>query len=194
MKKLFRKIKKKKLRPLMLIPVVLVALLLVGGYFLFFSGDDDSESTANTTPSSSSTTANGSDGDETTTLTKPPEPKVEPEKPTGQEFTIDSDRDEKSYALAQATGSIKTPARIALRLGAAPKQPVTVNWDIVCLLASEGTKSSRDTFRVTPPHSRDLKLPVDNAVSCTATANAQLTQAGKGRIKVFLVGTRRADG
>jgi hypothetical protein len=187
-KKFFSKIKK-KLSPLLLIPVVILALIIAGGYFLFFAGDDDnkkSENASNTTPPPTPDTGT------TTTLTQPKAPKAKPAPPPNKEFTIDSDRDEKSYALAQATGSITEPQSIGIRIGAAPKQPVTVNWNIVCLLPTEGAKSSDDTFTVTPPHQRLLKLPVQNAVTCTASANAQLTQAGKGRIKVFLIGVRRA--
>ncbi len=192
MKKFFRKIKK-KFSPLMLIAVVLLVLVLGGGYLLLSSGDDDDDGdkTASTTGTPAATTPGD---DNTGTLTQPPPPKIKPDPAVGKEFTIDSDRDEKDYALAQATGSIKTPQSIRLRIGAAPKQPVTVNWNIVCLLPTEGAKSSDDTFTVTPPHERELKLPVTNAVTCTASANAQLTRAGRGRIKVFLLGTRRAEG
>lgn len=192
MKKFFRKIKK-KLSPLVLIPVVLLlALVLVGGYFLFFAGDDDSETAASTTPGASSKSDTGSD-DETTTLKKPKGPKVPPDPPAGKEVTIDSDRDEKDYAIAQASGAVKSPARIAVRIGAAPKQPVAVNVSVTCTQPSEAAKTNLATFSVTPPHTRDLKLPVSDAVACTATANAQLTQAGEGRIKVFLIATRRGD-
>jgi len=191
-KKFFRKIKK-KLSPLLLIPVVLVlVLVLVGGYFLFLAGDDDSETAGSTTPGATSETDTGS-ADETDTLTKPKPPTVKPGPPAGKEFTIDSDRDEKDYAIAQASGAVDTPERIAVRIGAAPKQPVAVNVSVTCTQRNEAAKTNLATFSVTPPHTRDLKLPVSDAVSCTATANAQLTQAGEGRIKVFLVATRRGD-
>lgn len=191
MKKRFRKLRKKLLRPLVLITIVLLAVVLVGGYFLIFAGGDDSNKTASTTPRAATTpTGPGSQG----RLKKPKAPKLAPEQPSGKEFTIDSDRAEGDYATATASGAIKTPARIRVLIGAAPKQPVTVNPNIVCLLPTEGAKSNADTFSVTPPATRELKLPVANAVSCTATAGVQLTQAGKGRIKVFLTGTRRAGG
>ncbi|MCA1683220.1 MAG: hypothetical protein LC685_04450 [Actinobacteria bacterium] len=192
MKKRFRKLKRKLPGPLVLIPIGLLVVVLVGGYFLFFAGDDSSDKTANTAPARSGS-GDGS-GHEQGKLKQPKAPKAKPEQPTGKEITIDSDRDEKDYAIAQAIGAIKTPARIGLRVGAAPKQPVTVNSSIVCLLATEGSKSNADTFSVTPPISRDLKLPVPDAVSCTASVTAQLTRAGKGRIKVFLTGMRRAGG
>lgn len=190
MKKRFRKLKKKLPGPLVLIPIGLLVLVVVGGYFLFFAGDD-SNTTASTTTAAPPP---GAGGHQRGRLKKPKAPKLAPEQPSGKEFTIDSDRDEKDYAIAQAIGSIKTPARIGLRIGAAPKQPVTVNSSIVCLLPTEGSKSNADTFSVTPPNMQDLKLPVANAVSCTASVTAQLTQAGKGRIKIFLIGTRRAGG
>lgn len=189
MKKLFRKIKK-KLSPLLAIPIVFLALLVTGGYFLFFSGDDGkngSENASNTPPP-----APVPDGPDKTPTTPAP-PQVKPDPAAGKEFTIDSDRDEKDYAIAQAIGTITRPQTISLRIGAAPKQPVTVNWSVVCLLPSEGARSTDDTFTVTPPATRALKLPVNDAVSCNASAAAQLTRAGKGRIKVFLVGVRRAE-
>lgn len=126
-------------------------------------------------------------------MTKPKPTKVKPGPPAGKEFTIDSDRDEKDYAIAQASGAVTSPERIAVRIGAAPKQTVAVNVSVTCTQTNEAAKTNLATFNATPPHTRDLKLPVSDPVSCTATANAQLTQAGKGRIKVFLVATRRAD-
>lgn len=190
LKKFFRKLRK-KLRPLVLIPIVLLVLILVGGYFLLFSGDDDNNKTAKNGSNAPPTVSVPGDSE---TIPTPTTPKVKPAPAAGKEFTIDSDRDEKTYALAQATGSITEPQTIRLRVGAAPKQPVSVNWNIVCLLPTEGAKTTDDTFTDTPPFERELKLPVDNAVTCTASANAQLTQAGKGRIKVFLLGVRRAGG
>jgi hypothetical protein len=167
-----------------------VAAIIVGGYFLFFAGDDSSDNASVNAPAPPA-----KKGREHGKLKKPKDvTKIKPDQPTAKEFTIDSDRDEKDYALAQAIGSIKTPARISVRLGAAPKQPVTVNWNIVCLLPTEGAKTSSDTFVATPPVLKDLKLPVPDAVTCTATANAQLTRAGRGRIKVFLLGQRRPGG
>jgi hypothetical protein len=186
LKKFFRKVKK-KLSPLMLIPIVVLVLILGGGYLLFFAGDEDDNGGGSASNSSTLVPTNPKPSNKT-----PKRPKLKPDDPAGgTEFTIDSDRDEKTYALAQATGSITEPQTIGLRVGAAPKQPVTVNWNIVCLLADEGAKSTDDTFTATPPFERQLKLPVNNAVTCTASANAQLTQAGRGRIKVFLVGVRR---
>ncbi|MDX6690981.1 MAG: hypothetical protein QOG15_2438 [Solirubrobacteraceae bacterium] len=192
MKKFFRKIKT-KLSPLVLIPIVFVALILVGGYFLFFAGDDKKDNATAGTPNGGQAKTTTSDNP-TGTLDKPPPPVIKPDPTAGKQFTIDSDRDEKAYAVVQATGVIKTPQTISMRVGAAPKQPVTVNWNIVCLEPTEGTQSSDATFTATPPFERQLKLPVAaaSAVTCTATANAQLTHAGRGRIKVFLVGTRRA--
>jgi len=187
LKKFFRKLKK-KLSPLLLIPIVLLVLILTGGYFLVFGGDDDDGDGGNAADGAPATS-----DDDDGRGSRRKSPKVKSDPAAGKEFTIDSDRDEKTYALAQATGSISEPQSIGLRIGAAPKQPVTINWNIVCLLPTEGAKSTDDTFTVTPPHARTLKLPVDNAVTCTASANAQLTRAGKGRIKVFLVGVRRAD-
>lgn len=185
MKKRFRKINKKP-SPLLLIPVVVLALILAGGYFLFFAADDDKGNASSTTP------ATPAPSSPSKTKTKNG-PRKEPAPVAGKEFTLDSDRDDRDYATVQATGAIRTPARILVRFGAAPKQPVKANSSITCLLASEGARTNLDTFTVTPPATRELKLPVPakDAVTCTATANAQLTLAGRGRIKVFLMGIRR---
>ena len=186
MKKLFRKTKK-KLRPLVLIPIVLLAVILTGGYFLFLAGDDDDTSKA-----SSATPAPPATGGPSKTKTTRKD--LTPDPAAGKEFTIDSDRAEKDYATVNAIGAIKTPASISARFGAAPKQPVTVNSSITCLLATEGARYGLDTFTVTPPAARELKLPVpvQDAISCTTSVTAQLTRPGEGRIKVFLIGVRRA--
>ena len=188
MKKLFRKTKK-KLRPLVLIPIVLLAVILTGGYFLFLAGDDDDTSKA-----SSATPAPPATGGPSKTKTTKKDLTPKPEAAAGKEFTIDSDRAEKDYATVNAIGAIKTPASISARFGAAPKQPVTVNSSITCLLATEGARYGLDTFTVTPPAARELKLPVpvQDAISCTTSVTAQLTRPGEGRIKVFLIGVRRA--
>jgi hypothetical protein len=186
-KKLFRTIKK-KLSPLMLIPVVLLALILVGGYFLFFN-DDDGDNTSN----ASSTVA---PPPPTTTPTTPGKPKQDPAaKPppaAGKSFLIDSDREEKNYAIAQAIGSITDPQSLTLRVGAAPKQPVTIEASLTCTLPDERAKSNLDVFTVTPPAEPQLKIPVKDPVKCEVSASARLTRAGKGRVKVFLMGVRRS--
>ncbi len=189
MKKLFRTIKR-KLRPLLLVPIVLLVLIVGGVYLIFFAGDDDDE-TASDAPTAQE--AARPDGREQGRIKKRRTTTVDPGPPGGREFKLDSDRDEKDYAIAQAIGTIETPQSVRLQIGAAPKQPVTVHVDIVCQLPDEGAERSDDTFTVTPPHTRMLKLPVDDAVLCRATANAQLTRAGKGRIKVFLYGTKRTE-
>lgn len=186
MKELFSN--KKNLILLLVISIVVLALILTGGYFLFLAGDDDDKSNASRTTSAPPPTAGPSK------TNKKKKRKAKPGPVAGKEFTLDSDRDERDYATVQATGAIRTPARILVRFGAAPKQPVKANSSITCLLATEGARTNLDTFTLTPPATRELKLPVPpkDAVTCTATANAQLTLAGKGRIKVFLTGIRRA--
>jgi len=191
-KKLFRKIKK-KLSPLLLIPIVLLVLVLGGGYLLFFSGDDDDDS---------SNVANGPVGTveteprttPTTPTTPEKDPAAKPPPPKGKQFLIDSDREEKDYALAQAIGTVQDPDNTALtmRIGAAPKQPVTVEINYTCTLPDERAKSVLNSSTITPPASLQLKVPINGAAKCEVSAQARLTRAGKGRVKVFLTGIRSA--
>jgi len=196
-KKLFRKIKKKLPSPLLLIPIVLLALLLLGGgYLLFFSGDDDDDSSSAaerpvgpvaTTPQTTPTTPKKSTAKD---------PAVKPPPPAGKQFVIDSDREEKDYALAQAIGTVRDPDNTALtmRIGAAPKQPVTVEINYTCTLPDERAKSVLNSSTVTPPVALQLKVPIDGAAKCEVSAQARLTRAGKGRVKVFLTGIRSSGG
>jgi hypothetical protein len=188
-KKFFGTIKK-KLRPIVLVPIVLVVAIVLGIYFLFIAGDDDKDKTATVGAPQTTGTTRTTDTSKGK-LKQPPKTKLEPDQPIGKPFTIDSDRDERSFAIAQAIGSIKTPATVSARVGAAPKQRIKINTSITCLLATEGARTEVRTFFVTPPVTAPLKLPIDNAVSCTVSANAQLTKSGKGRVKIFLIGQRR---
>jgi hypothetical protein len=177
--------------------VVVGAVLVAGSLVLLLSGGDDEKTASTTVPTTkrAPTGTSSTDTTPTTTATTPgkPKPKPKPKPPPKPQpiVTFASDRAQKNYALAQATGSIKHPAKVSMQVGAAPKQPVTINWNVVCLFSS-GAKTTSDTVTQTPPLVLQLKLPPGEASTCTISAQAQLTLAGVGRVKVFLRGQRRA--
>ncbi|MDX6689917.1 MAG: hypothetical protein QOG15_1374 [Solirubrobacteraceae bacterium] len=176
------------------VQIGLGAALVVGAILvLVLTGGDDnpSRSASATTATSGSpdtpatTPAGKGKGKGKTTPARPPKPRAP--NPT---IKFASDRSHKNYALAQATGSIKHPAKVSMQVGAAPKQPVTINWNVVCLFA-DGAKTTSNTLTQTPPLVLQLTLPPGQAKTCTVSAQAQLTLAGVGRVKVFLLGQRR---
>jgi hypothetical protein len=104
--------------------------------------------------------------------------------------TLDAARAVGEFALAQGRGLIKHPSRISVRVSAAPKQIVTVDWQLSCYKAGHSDTTTRvghDRYRTRPPDIRSLPLPLSGADECTATVGAQLTRAGQGRIKVAVI-------
>jgi outer membrane biosynthesis protein TonB len=207
-KKLTRKVT--KTLPGRVALVVLGACLIAGSVVLLVTDDgkDDTKrvatvSTATTPkpPTDANATTVPTTTTDTTTATTPakPKPKPKPKKPKPKPKPVTllppvvfaSDRAQKNYALAQATGSIKRPTTVTMQVGAAPKQPVSINWNVVCLFAS-GAKTTSDSVTMTPPLELKLTLPPGQASTCTISAQAQLTLAGVGRVKVFLRGVRRS--
>ncbi|MGH2840314.1 MAG: hypothetical protein ACRDKY_05770 [Solirubrobacteraceae bacterium] len=187
-----------KLRPRRLLVIVLCAGILVGAFFVLTSGDDE-------TPTAAVSTAiaprSGEDGDApatrteattgaTRTKSKPKQARAPKQPAASPTVRFASDRAVRNYALAQAIGSIKRPARVSMQVGAAPKQPVSINWNVVCLFAS-GAKTTSNTLTLTPPAIVPLTLPAGKAETCTISGQAQLTLAGVGRVKVFLLAQRR---
>jgi hypothetical protein len=199
-KKLTKTVKKLSRRRWLMI--VVGAALVAGSVVLLIGGGDD-ETSSSPTKSTATAPPGAKDGRGTvygatspveatpgaTTTTPSPKRKPAPPAKPKPPVTFASDRAHKNYALAQATGSIKRPTGVSMRVGAAPKQPVTINWNVVCLFAG-GAKTTSDTLTRTPPITVQLTLPPGQAETCTISAQAQLTLAGVGRVKVFLVGQR----
>lgn len=100
---------------------------------------------------------------------------------------LDEARREGRLAVAQARGTIKTPTRIAIRVSAAPKQTVTVNYQLGCF-KNRRAKIGRGSYRTKPPNTREVPLPMTGATSCIVTAGAQLTKIlGSGRVAVQVI-------
>ncbi len=179
MKKFVRTIKK-SIRPLFLIPVVLVAGLIVGGILLFGGGGDDDDGVPKANPS-----LGFAEGDPSQLPgSKRPPPKQAPVVRTG---TLDEARREGRLAVAQARGTILGPTRVRIRVSAAPKQTVSVNWQLGCY-RDRRARVGKGQYRTTAPDVRAVRIPMRSPKSCIATASGQLTDPDRpGRIKIAIV-------
>ena len=178
MKKFARKVKK-SITPLYLVPVVLVAGLIVLGFVIFGGGDDGG------TKKTVDATRGFAEGEsKQAPSARRRRPKMAPVVRTG---TLDEARRSGRLAVAQARGTIVAPTRVRIRVSAAPKQVVSVNWQLGCF-KNRRAVVGRDSYRTRPPDIREIKLPTQGAKSCIATASAQLTKPdGVGRIRVTVV-------
>ncbi len=188
--KRFKKIKRAVMkRPLISIGATLCALLLIGGLttvVLVGGGDDDGGS--DTSASTKTESDDGGDGDKQDKVEKrKPKLKEAPPAPVRSGAgTLDVARREGRLAQAQARGRIKNPNGISVTVSAAPKQRVTVDYQLACYNQSgktSSTKVANKRYRTTPPDTRSLPLPIQGAEECTVSVSAQLTR-GSGRIKV----------
>ena len=74
-----------------------------------------------------------------------------------------------------------------IRVSAAPKQTVRVNWQLGCFKNRRAIIGKAE-YSTRTPDSRGVSVPVSGAKSCIATATAQLTRSDKvGRIKVAII-------
>jgi len=177
-KKQFKQAKK---HPKIAIPALLATILLIGVLtVLVLAGGDDGEKTATTA------TEKKKSGKEDPGIAAAKKRKVKPAPVVNGSGTLDVARKEGRLAIAQARGRIKNPSGVNVRVSAAPKQMVTVDYQLSCYKAvhkQHTTKVSSGRYRTRPPSSRGLSLPLPGADECTATVGAQLTK-GSGRIKV----------
>lgn len=172
MKKYVRKIKK-NVKPIYALPVVLV--LIVVAFIAIFSGGDEGDRSA-TTPSS---TSRGKDGGKAKRRSPKPAP-------IGSSGVIDEARRVGPLVVAQARGTIRNPSRVRLRISAAPKQKVSVDWQLSCF-RDRRIRVGKGKYRAKTPDTRAISVPLAGAETCIATAGAQLTRDGKGRVKVAVI-------
>jgi hypothetical protein len=111
--------------------------------------------------------------------------KVKPA-PIGSSGVIDQARREGDFVVAQARGTIRNPFSVRLRVSAAPKQRVTVDWQLSCF-KNRQVRSGKGKYKTKAPDERHIALPMSGAETCIATAGAQLTRHGRGRVKVAVV-------
>lgn len=82
-------------------------------------------------------------------------------------------------------GALMTkPGEIWLRVSAAPKQKVTINWTLACGVGA----TAQGDYDVTPPDTRQLELPKKNPKTCVASASSQID--GNGRLKLAVMRDR----
>jgi hypothetical protein len=173
-------IKVPAIKPLyLIIAVVAVVVLIVLGIVLLGGGgglgggdDDEGSDAARGFAEGDRSRLPGAD-------TKPVK-----EAPTIRSGKLDEARREGRLAVAQARGTIVSPSRVTIRVSAAPKQTVRVNWQLGCF-KDRRSKIGTGEYRTRTPDARAVKIPVQGAKSCIATASAQLTRSDRsGRIKV----------
>ena len=167
-----------EIKPLYLIVAgVLVAVLVIAGVFVFAGGDDESDLP--------DPTLGVGEGD----ASQLPGSKREPPKqaPRVRTGVVDEARRVGRLAVAQARGTIVDPSRVRIRVSAAPKQTVTVNYQLGCFRDRQA-RIGRGSYRTRPPDTRGVPLPMQGAETCIVTASAQLTKIiGEGRVKVAVI-------
>jgi hypothetical protein len=170
--------------PMVAIAVLFVVIVLIGGAAVLLltggGGDDDGDTAKTTTEEQKA--KKGSAGHKAKRKRKVKSAPVV----TGT-GTLDVARSEGRLAIAQARGRIKKPSGVRIRVSAAPRQTVTVDWLLACYKPS-GTRTAHGRYRTRPPNTRSLPLPLSGADECTATVGAQLTRnLGSGRVKVAVI-------
>jgi hypothetical protein len=117
--------------------------------------------------------------------------KVKPAPVRRSPGTLDVSRSVGRLAIAQGRGRIKNPSGVSVRVSAAPKQTVTVDYQLSCYKATgktSVTKVGQARYRTVPPNVRSIPLPLSGADECVVTVGAQLTRTvGEGRVKVAVV-------
>ena len=167
-----------EIKPLYLIVAGLVVVLLIVGIIIFAGGGDEEsdgpDAAVGVGEGDSSKLPGG----------RRPKPKQAPVVRSGQ---LDVARREGRLAVAQARGTIVSPNRVLIRVSAAPKQTVTVNYQLGCF-RDRRARIGRGSYRTKPPDTRAVPLPMSGAKSCIVTAGAQLTRTvGEGRVKVAVI-------
>lgn len=165
-----------KIKPLYLIPVAVLAVLIVALILIVGGGEDGT---------SEQDAARGiGEGDATQLPGSRRSPKPAPVVRSG---VMDEARRVGRLAVAQARGTIVEPSRVRIRVSAAPKQTVTVNYQLGCY-RNRRARVGRGSYRTRPPNTRAVRIPMSAPESCIVTAGAQLTKIkGEGRIKVAVI-------
>jgi len=165
-----------KIKPLYVIPVAVLVVLIVALIFIFGGGEDGT---------SERDAARGvGEGDATQLPGSRRKPKRAPVVRSG---VMDEARRVGRLAVAQARGTIIEPSRVRIRVSAAPKQTVTVNYQLGCY-RNRRARVGKGSYRTRPPDTRAVRIPMSAPEHCIVTAGAQLTKIkGEGRIKVAVI-------
>jgi hypothetical protein len=153
--------------------IIVLVVIFAGGGDVVGGGGDDSSSDA----------ARGfAEGDRS----QLPGAQTRPvkEAPRVRSGKLDEARREGRLAVAQARGTIVSPSGVSIRVSAAPKQTVRVNYQLGCF-KDRHARIGMGQYRTRAPNVRSVALPTQGAKSCIVTASAQLTRSDRsGRIKV----------
>jgi hypothetical protein len=156
-----------------------VMILIVVVLIVVTSGGNDNKKTATTAPTTTQKKKSAT--------TKPRKRRKPPKQaPIGTSGVIDEARRRGDFVVAQARGTIRTPTAVRLRVSAVPKQRVTVDWQLSCF-KNRQVQVGKGQYRAKTPDERQIKLPMSGAETCIATAGAQLTRHGGGRVKIAVV-------
>ena len=176
--------KQAKENPVIAIPVAAVLLLIVGGVIVFAvvggGGDGDGDDSA-------TKAEEGEKVEDDEAIKRAKKRKAKPAPVVSGAGTLDTARSVGTFAVAQGRGRIKNPSTISVRVSAAPKQEITVDYQLSCYKEGVGAKIGQDRYRTRPPETRSLPLPISGAKECTVTVGAQLTSQRPGRIKVAII-------
>jgi hypothetical protein len=167
-----------EIEPLYLIAAaVLVGVLIIAGIFIFAVGGDDSDG-----PNPTLGVGEGDPSQLPGGKRRPPK-----QAPVVRTGVVDEANREGRLAVAQARGTILSPSRVRIRVTAAPKQTVTVNYQLGCY-RNRRARVGRGSYRTRSPDTRTVPVPMSNAKTCIVTAGAQLTKVlTSGRINVQVI-------
>jgi hypothetical protein len=164
-------------KPIYAVPVVLLVVVAVVLIVVLTGGGDDGEDRGGVT------TPRKTDDDDKAKLPKGRRVK---EAPRGSFGVIDEARRVGPFAVAQARATVLRPSRVSLRINAAPKQRVSVDWQLSCFL-NRRVRVGKGSYRARTPDIRTIPVPMPGAETCIATAGAQLTRFGRGRVKIAVI-------
>jgi uncharacterized protein YxeA len=159
------------------IGIVVVVVLAVVGVLLLTGGDDndDTSTTAKNGSSKSDDKSSASKSDSSSDSDSGDEPALR---------TVEVNRASGKDAAVNVGALMRKPGKVYLRVSAAPKQKVTVNWTLACGVGATG----QGDYEATPPDTRQLELPKKNPKTCVASASTQLD--GNGRVKLAVMTNR----
>lgn len=179
-------VKQAKENPIIAIGVAVFAVLLIGAIIVLAvvgGGGEDGDTADDGAPKAEKSES----GEKDPAIEKAKKRKVKPAPVRSSPGTLDVARSVGTFAVAQGRGRLKNPSGVSVRVSAAPKQKVTVNYQLACYSERTGAKIGKGTYTPRPPDVRSLPLPISGARECTVTVGAQLTSHRPGRVKVAII-------
>jgi hypothetical protein len=157
--------------------LAVVALAVVGVVLLTGGDDNDTSTKAKNGSSKSKTTSDDSSAksDSGSGSDSSSEPALR---------TVSVKRASGRDAAVNVAAFMRNPGKIYMRVSAAPKQKVTVNWTLACGVGA----TAQGDYEATPPDTRQLELPKKKPKTCVASASTQID--GNGRVKLAVMTDR----